>query len=146
MRSSALLRLLLTVAVAATISAIVWRVTAGRELSDHAELWWRYALPGAVVGIVAVPLSWRRSAWRWWELAAFVVPFEVWFGAQALLPGRKSLSNLVELIALSAFLVLAVMVRACAGNRLTARHALAIQFGLCVIAALAFFLVPGIPE
>ena len=146
MQISALSRLLLTGAAAFTVAVVAWRVTASRELSDHVQLWFGYALPGAVAAIVVVPLSWRRTAWQWWEAMAFFVPYALWFGAEVLFPGRKSLANLVELSALSAILVLFVVVRGLAGNRMTVKHAFAVQVALCVIAALSFLFVPELPE
>jgi hypothetical protein len=92
----------------------------------------------------------RRVRWQPWELSAFVVPFAVW----ALLmvsdhsTGKKSLSNLFgEPIYFSIAIPMAAAIRILLGSSMReTQFAGGLIFGLCVLTAVVFFVVPSLPE
>jgi hypothetical protein len=147
MRFSSISRVLVTLAVAAAFGSALWNV-GGRWLtsSDMLQLWLYYAIPSVVVALILVPLSWPTARWRLWELSAFMVPFLVWCAADEIFPGSKSISNLIEVLALGAMLLLSVTLRAALGRHFTRARAAGLQVFLCAWALLIFLAVPGLPE
>lgn len=111
------------------------------------RLWLLFAVIALVPSAPIVFLSRRRVHWHSWELLAFVIPFIVWMLLLFSELESKSLSNLGEPVYISLAVVLAALIRAIVGARVSERaFANSLLGGLCAVAALIYFFVPCLPE
>lgn len=119
------------------------------ELGVMLVVWLVHVGIAALLTAPVVFFGRRRVNWQWWELSAFLVPFAVWalLMLSGLSTGRKSLSNLAEPFYFSVAFPIAAVLRVTMGTRVH-EHTSAggLIFGLCVLAAAVFFVVPSLPE
>jgi len=111
-----------------------------------------WGLHVVVASLVVVPLVWltqvrRRVLWRWWETAAFVVPFSVWIWLSATNLRPKSIANFAEAYAISIAIAVAAVIRALVTKPRTSALVIAVLLaGLTATAVAIYFLTPPLPE
>jgi hypothetical protein len=121
-------------------------------MQEFGALWFIWLMHAGIAAVLSTPVVFfgrKRVHWQWWELSAFIIPFAVWalLMFSDLSTGRKSLSNLAEPVYFSVAYPLAAAMRIFIGTRVRERaSAGGLILGLCVLAAVMFFLVPSLPE
>ena len=121
-------------------------LTCGRVLLFYVCMWPAYAM----LLILAVPLwyvSRKRVQWNKWDYGLLIVPYTVWTTLMMYDERHKSLSNLVEVFAVSGVALLAVIVRVIVGNVAYQKVLSAVFMAAVSIAAwCAWYFTPSLPE
>jgi hypothetical protein len=114
---------------------------------DVFYIWAMLTWPMVVVVAPLIYFSRRRVAWRWWEAAAFVLPYAVWIALHSYVCLPKSLANLVELVGLLVALPCAAVLRIILARRLPQLPvAVVLQVLLILVLVFAYFTTPALPE
>jgi hypothetical protein len=112
--------------------------------------WLVQAIAAAVVLTPVVFLARKRVHWRSWELLSLVIPFCIWAVLlySPLSTGWKSLANLVvEPAILGLALGVVALVRVGMSRRMSEETAALVgHFGMWVVAAVIFWVVPTLEE
>ena len=111
--------------------------------------WVLHVVPAAALTAPLVLFGRKRVRWQWWELSVFFVPFALWamLMLSSLSDGRKSLANCMEPLYFGLAIPVAAAVRMLVGARTPEQKcAGGLIATVCVLATLAFFAVPSLPE
>jgi hypothetical protein len=105
--------------------------------------WLIYLIPAVSLSLPLCLLGRKRARFTWWEAGVFVVPFIVWLVCFQLLPGSRSLGNIVEALILGCVIPLGVLIRVILGGNSNTLVALGV---IGLVCALAVLLVAAFPE
>jgi hypothetical protein len=112
--------------------------------------WLVQAIAAAVVVTPVAFLARRRVHWRSWELLSLLIPFCIWATLlySPLSTGWKSLANpIVEPGILGLTLGVGALARVAMSTRIPEERAgLVTMFGMWVVAAVIYWVVPGLEE
>ncbi len=112
--------------------------------------WLIQAFAAVVVLTPVAFLARKRAHWRPWELVSLVIPFCIWAALfyAPLSDGRKSLSNLLfEPGILGVALGIGALARVAMSTRIPEdRAGLLTVFAMWIVAAVIFWVVPGLEE
>jgi hypothetical protein len=145
-------RLVALVFMGVTAFAALWlyaeALSLGRSyIRDLFYIWLHLTWPMAAVVAPLVFFSRRRVAWRWWEAAAFLLPYVAYFALGRYFPLPKSLANLGELGVILFGVPFAAVLRIALARRAPQLPvAVALQLALIVAPAFPYFSTPMLPE
>jgi len=107
--------------------------------------WLLFLLPAVLLSVPIWLLGRKRAGFRRWEAIALILPFIIWLLCFQLLPGSKSLRNIVEALVLGCAVPIGVLSRVIVGGNLNRNLMAAAVMGLaCAVAVLLAAMFPEV--